>query len=360
MPDSACPICSGPLEATGSGRYYCNSELCRGIYFDPRLVRAPTTADNWPSLLAAARELNSIHDGGATISFDGSTCYVHCADPDGSGREHVLRTHPSTLRDRAGKLLAALGRRTTFFGEKLQIEANDYPLAYVDSSEKLLPYIRYLQETGYLNIEAEALSGEMDVSLTAAGLEACEGGTHGQQKTVFISSTCHDLLDCRDELRRHLEELGYLVRMSDQPASFEMAPDAGALASCLHNVASADAVVGILDSRFGAQILSGDHAGRSVTQAELEHALALRIPVFVFIRRPAFLDWENLRRDAQATPIWVEPHDAVRRKGWVEFVTRLSSHQQDGLRTRWIDQFNSVVDLKRLVPVRLRSAWPTR
>jgi hypothetical protein len=310
-------------------------------------------------LLAAARELNSIHGGGAIISFDGSTCFARCADLDGSGREHVLRTYPSTLRDRAGKLLAALGRKTTFFGEKLRLEANDYPLAYVDAPEKLLPYIHFLQETGYLNIEAETLSGEVVVTLTAAGLEASEDGTHGQQRTVFISSTCHDLLDCRDELRKHLEELGYLVRMSDQPASFELAPDAGALASCLHNVASADAVVVILDSRYGAQITSGDHSGRSVTQAELEHAMAMNIPVFTFIRRLAFLDWETLRKDAQAAPRWVEPHDPVRRQGWVEFVTRLSSHQRDGLRTRWIDQFDSVVDLKRLVPVRLRSAWPT-
>jgi hypothetical protein len=253
------------------------------------------------------------------------------------------------------KLLAALARRTADFGQLIELGGNDYPLAYVDSWPKLLPYLHYLQDTSLLIIHLESLGNDAAVSLTAAGLQASEGRSGAPGKIVFISSTCRDLMDCRDELARHLRDLGYVVRMSEQPSSFELPEDSGALASCLHNVKTSDVVVAILDSRYGSAIAIGDHAGKSVTHAEIDTALSCEINVLAFIRRPAFLDWELLRTDPAGKSTWVEPADESSRHGWMRLVSQLMHHTHDGLRSRWMDQFSTIVDLKSLVTQRLHS-----
>jgi len=348
-----CPICSGPLEPTANGRYRCDSDRCRAIIFDSRLVRAPSTANNWSLLLCAARELHNTYDCEAFISFDGTECHAQCPNSEERGRPHEIRTYPTTVRERAMKLLSALARKTKDFGQQIELGPNDYPLAYVDSSEKMSPYLHYLEQNGFLCIGAETLNNTAMVSLTAAGLDAADGGNGALQKVVFLSSSCRDLIDCRDELARHLRDIGYLVRMSEQPSSFDLPPDAGALASCLHNIETSDVVVAILDSRYGTAIGSGEYAGKSVTHAEIEYALSRPIPVLAFIRRQAFTDWESLKSDPSCTTYWVEPHDDSRKQGWIDLVRRVTEHAQDGLRTRWIDQFVSVVDLKGLVTQRL-------
>jgi hypothetical protein len=353
--ESPCPICDSPLATTSSGRYRCDSRLCGGIFFDPRLARAPSTADNWPQLLCAARELNNTYGSGATIVYDGTACYAQCLNSDGGDRLHEIRTYPVTVRERAMKLLAALARLTTDFGQRIELGNTDYPLAYVDSPEKLSPYLHYLEQNDFLSIETETLNHEACVFLTAVGLETFEGGKGAHQKIVFVSSSCRDLIDCRDELARHLRDIGYLVRMSEHPSSFDLPPDAGALASCLHNVETSDVVVAILDSRYGTSITSGDYAGKSVTHAEIDYALSCGIPVRAFIRRPAFSDWELLKSDPSSKPTWVEPDDEIRRRGWLDLLGRITQHAGDGLRSRWIDQFYSVVDLKSLVAQRLYS-----
>jgi hypothetical protein len=324
------------------------------------LVIAPRTADNWAQLLCAARELNGIHHGGATIVFDGTDCFAQCVDNFDTNHTHEIRSYPSTVKARAMKLLSALARMTNDFGQHISLTSTDYPLAYVDSPEKMAPYLHYLEQNGYLTIEAEAMNHEVSVSLTAAGLELAENGSVLSHKVVFISSTCRDLIDCRDELARYLRDNGYLVRMSDQSSTFELPADAGSLGSCLHNVERSDAVVAILDGRYGSRVTAGDFVGKSVTHAEIEHAIKMQIPVRAFIRRPAFADWESLKSDPANTPRWVEPNDEGCRRGWMDLMSTLSEHKNDGLQSRWIDQFNSVVDLKEIVAERLRSIPPNR
>src|SRR5690242_2805361 len=90
---------------------------------------------------------------------------------------------------------------------------------------------------------------------------------------VFISSTCYDLADLRRELRAFLEQNGFTVAVSDDPRSaFYVEPTQDSISSCLLNVETSDAVVLVIDRRYGGLIKDGPHAGRSATHAELQHA----------------------------------------------------------------------------------------
>jgi hypothetical protein len=73
--------------------------------------------------------------------------------------------------------------------------------------------------------------------------------------SVFISSTCYDLADARASLRETLERCGWVVRVSDSPDSaFYVDPLDDSIESCLRNVEASDAVVCILDRRYGGKL----------------------------------------------------------------------------------------------------------
>lgn len=353
-----CPICgSEKLIGTSNGRLRCDSSRCKGICFNPMLVRAPNMArdEGWQNLHSAALELQRIHGGVACIEFDGKHCFAFVYDLDGSQREHVIRTFPSTVREKASKVLAELARRTEYFGQTLQLTEDDYPIAYVASSKQLIPYIDLLEEQGYLKVGARATNGYVVVKLTASGIEANGKVGDAPKVTVFISSTCRDLVDCRHELARHLEANGFIPRLSELPETFEQSRDGGALASCLHSIEHSDAVVVIFDGLYGSVVESGEHAGKSITHVEVEHALKIGKPVCIFVRDRAFADFVKLKEDATATAAYVERADPEKQRRWVNMVEQLTNHPADGLRKRFVDQFTSVVDLKELVTKRLAS-----
>ena len=78
MTPRQCPICQVRAAQAHNGNFdYFKCEVCRGVHIDNRLVRAPTTLDNWPDLLAAASELREEFSFPPTIRFDGT---VTCPD----------------------------------------------------------------------------------------------------------------------------------------------------------------------------------------------------------------------------------------------------------------------------------------
>src|SRR5262245_55824996 len=138
-----------------------------------------------------------------------------------------------------------------------------------------------------------------------------------QNIAVFCSSTCYDLADLRAELGAYLQANGFQIKFSEDPNSaFHVDPLDDSIQSCLNNVESSDVVICIIDRRYGGVLKHGPYAGKSATQAEVEHARGLTPPkpIFFFIRDAAFNDYQLLRDNPSAQTRWVEPHDAEDRK----------------------------------------------
>ena len=73
--------------------------------------------------------------------------------------------------------------------------------------------------------------------------------------SIFISSTCYDLLDLRSELYRYLRSLGLHPRLSEFGYSdFAHPANHNAIETCLFNVDQADAYVLICHQRYGKEI----------------------------------------------------------------------------------------------------------
>lgn len=178
--------------------------------------------------------------------------------------------------------------------------------------------------------------------------------------TIFISSTCYDLIDLRHEVAKFLESNGFVTKLSEHPESaFEVAPDRDSIQTCLLNVETSDAVVCVVDQRYGGVIRDGDLAGISATEAEINHARAKRVPVFAFIRDKAQHDYEQFRHDEDSNLRWVEKDsELAKRQKWKAFVESLSKHCVHHGNSNWMDQFRTSIDLKAIVLKRLTDYFP--
>jgi nucleoside 2-deoxyribosyltransferase len=172
---------------------------------------------------------------------------------------------------------------------------------------------------------------------------------------VFISSTCYDLTDVRAELRRHLEDNAFIVRLSDDyDSAFKIEPTEDSIRSCLNNVDHADAVICIIDRRYGPPLPSGEFKDKSATHAEVLYAESLRKPVFIFIRDKAFQEYGQLRRNPHFDSKWVDDKTKAQ---WTDFVkSRVELQDREG--TNWRDEFATSVDLKAKVLKRLLDQFP--
>lgn len=113
--------------------------------------------------------------------------------------------------------------------------------------------------------------------------------------TVFVSSTCYDLNQVREDLKEFLEiNYGFETLLSEFN-SFPIDPCKGTFENCLENVDKrADVFILIIGDRYGYITDSG----KSITNLEYLHAKSKGIPIFIFVKRSIYNNL-SLWRDNQ-------------------------------------------------------------
>jgi len=268
----------------------------------------------------------------------------------------ILAQCPQTVREKADKLLLAIQRQTKYFGQDVPITPTiDYPLAYAQNPGEFDALLEYLTELGFIKRKPNAgiVGAKPAVVVTAPGWEAIESRVLSPTITVFISSTCHDLLDLRAELADFLESKGVVVKVSDDADRFEVEPTEDSVQTCLRNVEASDVVIVILDGRYGRPLPPEKEL--SATHVEVRHARSLERPIYIFGRDKALAEYDLLRRLPDAPTLRVEKHDDDNRKKWVAFVQELSAFAvaHASGHSNWVDPFQNSVQLKKLVLKRL-------
>ena len=260
----------------------------------------------------------------------------------------VLSQCPRTVREKADKLLTAVHRKTEFFGQAIPLTPEtDYRLGYAKNTVEFFALIHFLSDNRLVTYNAAG--GVLDTKITAAGFDAIESRLLSPAVTVFLSSTCYDLVDLRAELADFLESKGFIVRASDDAYRIELEPTEDTITTCLRNVETADVVVCILDQRYGPPL--PPEKKFSATHAEILHARELKKAVYIFARDKALYDFDQLRKVETAKTRWVEPDNDDRRKSWLAFAKELEAlipAQSQG-HSNWIDPFRDSVQLKKLV-----------
>ena len=99
---------------------------------------------------------------------------------------------------------------------------------------------------------------------------------------VFVSSTCFDLGEVRDQLNRFIRSFGFDPVLSEHGDVFYH-PDLHTHESCIHEVANCQLFILIIGGRFGGEYISDKE--KSITNAEYDAARENNIPVFTYIRK---------------------------------------------------------------------------
>lgn len=155
--------------------------------------------------------------------------------------------------------------------------------------------------------------------------------TTGMKPTVFLSSTCYDLAQVRQDLRIFIDGLGMNPVLSEFN-SFPVDPNLDAVANCVASVKNmADVFVLIVGGRYG----SVTESGKSVTNVEYLEAKAKGIPRYVFVQKGIL----------NALPIWEKNQSAdfsevVDSPKLLEFVRSLRDPKES-----WIFPFESAQDI---------------
>lgn len=165
-------------------------------------------------------------------------------------------------------------------------------------------------------------------------------------RRIFISSTCHDLIDVRAEVRALLEGDGYLVSMSDVPETFAVDGIADSIETCLVNLRASDLVVVILSQRYGAP-LTPLNTHKSATHVEYDEAVKLQKPLLVYVRdrlMSVYDQWSAAGKQAVPKNFWCKDKDAE------ALVRLLDEHKALGASktiTNWLSIFANSVELKK-------------
>lgn len=99
---------------------------------------------------------------------------------------------------------------------------------------------------------------------------------------VFVSSTCFDLKEIRDSLRRFIQDFGFDPVLSDYGDVFYH-PDLHTHDACIHEISNCQLFVLIIGGRFGGTYVNDKQ--KSITNAEYEAARQCNIPIFTYVKR---------------------------------------------------------------------------
>ncbi|MGA9098074.1 MAG: DUF4062 domain-containing protein, partial [Methanotrichaceae archaeon] len=108
--------------------------------------------------------------------------------------------------------------------------------------------------------------------------------------SIFVSSTCYDLAQVRNDLRLFLESLGMVPVLSEY-STFPVDPNLDTIGNCRAVIKhKADIFILVVGGRYGSETENG----KSVTNLEYLEAKAKGIPCYIFVQKPILT----------ALPIW--------------------------------------------------------
>lgn len=169
---------------------------------------------------------------------------------------------------------------------------------------------------------------------------------------VFVSSTCHDLIDLRKEVFEHLRGMGLNPLASDLPLSdFEVDGIKDSIAQCLENVRSCDIFICILSQRYGPSLEKVGYGDISATHLEYREARRLKKRIYLYIRNRLETDYDQSVNHPDGPFKWLHDKKQFR---LFEIIKEHKQWLREQPTTNWHQTFIDSVDLKHIISSHLR------
>lgn len=368
-----CELCGGVCSATNGG-------YDEGMEFHLQKISCPRCGHYYISTTAGNHLRYLDCDGkGHRILLAG---FVRRWSLEYPGKPFVLRHHrdieeclqkvPRSIAAKLEYLLNSLRLMPKFLGHQFDItEGNDFTLGCFTQPEELRFGLRTLEEQGFIDVAPHDRPASTDTIPTCAvTLKAKSYPTDARAAgplRVFISSTCYDLLDVRFEIADLLEAAGHIVRQSDCEERFDVDGTTDSIELCLQNLENCDLVILIVSRRYGGLLKTHAKAiekaaerqlsALSATHLELIHAREQGIPVLSYVRDRAEVE-RGLVRDGDVSKCrWLQlGKDPEQHSAWLKMMDEIHKDGVGG--TKWVTQFSTIVDLKKMILHRVNNWKP--
>ncbi len=110
---------------------------------------------------------------------------------------------------------------------------------------------------------------------------------------VFVSSTCYDLSQIRQEISTYLNNIGFIPILSEHK-SFPINPENDTYTNCIETVReNADLFILLIGNRYG----SKNESGKSITNLEYLTAKEKNVPIYIFINKKILPTYEVWKRN---------------------------------------------------------------
>lgn len=170
---------------------------------------------------------------------------------------------------------------------------------------------------------------------------------------IFVSSTAFDLIDIRAELEAHLRSLGLTPVMSDvRTADFDVRTGKNSIETCLINLRACDAVIVVLDKRYGPKLGKAGFDDISATHLEYREAKLAGKQILFYVRDRLEADYRLWRGERDETKrgdlgyCWVNsPKD----HGLFDCLHEHQRLEPEAEHSNWFMTFRDSIELKQLV-----------
>ncbi|BFL38897.1 DUF4062 domain-containing protein [Agathobaculum sp. NSJ-28] len=105
---------------------------------------------------------------------------------------------------------------------------------------------------------------------------------------VFVSSTCYDLKQVRQDIESFILSYGYTPILSERHGvTYNVTSTLEN--DCYNELSQCEIIVGVVGGRYGAE--SSDQSGNSITMNEMKHAITLNKQIYIFIERNVYTEY---------------------------------------------------------------------
>ena len=105
---------------------------------------------------------------------------------------------------------------------------------------------------------------------------------------VFVSSTCYDLKQVRQDIESFILSYGYTPILSERHGVTYNVTNT-LENDCYNELSQCEIIVGVVGGRYGAE--SSDQSGNSITMNEMKHAITLNKQIYIFIERNVYTEY---------------------------------------------------------------------
>ena len=175
--------------------------------------------------------------------------------------------------------------------------------------------------------------------------------------SVFVCSTCYDLIDIRAEVEELLRSLGFSPLLSDRALSdFAVQPGVDSIQTCLVNVSACDVFILILCRRYGPSLSGAGYPDLSATHLEYKKARKAGKPIFVYVRdhlKGVYDHWKKQNKPDDFESPWLASGD----HGLLRLMAEHAKLRAGG-GSNWLHTYQSSVDLKAIISKDLQATKP--